>query len=301
MKVMITGACGLIGRALIAELEQAGHTLRLVDRTPPEAATVFAPGAPDNRAPAPFQTDWPFVAADMLDPAAMDRAVADMDAVIHLAAAVTGLPEFGVATFHANACSGYILLDACRKAGVRRFLCASSINTFGTFYWRLSGQPPAFAALPLTEDAEPVPEDAYSLSKLVNEQTCAAFHRAFELTTAAFRFAGVITERQYEESLAAGLSPTTAWSDTLYQWVHRADVVRGLRQALECPTLPGHGVYTLGAADTVCPEPTMEILERFRPDLAATVRPPLVGRAPLLAIDKAAQTFGYAPRFRLGE
>ena len=81
--------------------------------------------------------------------------------------------------------------------------------------------------------------------------------------------------------------------------VHVADVVRGLKQALECPTLPGFGVYTLGAADTHCPEPTMELLERFRPDLAAKVSRPLKGREPLLSIDRARSTFAYAPRFRM--
>jgi nucleoside-diphosphate-sugar epimerase len=82
--------------------------------------------------------------------------------------------------------------------------------------------------------------------------------------------------------------------------VHVTDVVRGLRQALEAPDLPGFGAYTLAAGDTQCPEPTMELLARFRPDLAATVDPPLQSRAPLLCIDRARRTFGYAPTHRLG-
>ena len=69
---------------------------------------------------------------------------------------------------------------------------------------------------------------------------------------------------------------------------------------MEAPGLPAHGVYYLGAADTRCPEPTMEILERFRPDLAATVDPPLEGRASLIAIDRAREAFGYDPQYRLG-
>jgi hypothetical protein len=44
----------------------------------------------------------------------------------------------------------------------------------------------------------------------------------------------------------------------------------------------------------------MELLARFRPDLAATVDPPLQGRAPLLSIDRARRTFGYDPTLRLG-
>ena len=119
--------------------------------------------------------------------------------------------------------------------------------------------------------------------------------------TAAFRFAGVWPENWYDNKLKDGLPPTTAWSDDLYQWVHRWDVCAGIRQALECPTLPGHGVYTLSAADTRCPEPTMELLWKFRPDLAAAVNPSLVGREPLLSIAKAHRAFGYSPQHRFPE
>jgi len=100
--------------------------------------------------------------------------------------------------------------------------------------------------------------------------------------------------------VAAGLAPTTEWNDDLFQWAHLHDIARGLRQAVEAPDLPAHGVYYLGAADTRCPEPTMEILERFRPDLAGTVDPPLQGRAALISIERARTAFGYAPQYRLG-
>jgi nucleoside-diphosphate-sugar epimerase len=79
------------------------------------------------------------------------------------------------------------------------------------------------------------------------------------------------------------------------------DIARGLRGAVESPQLPGSGVYTLGAADTHRPEPTMEILRRFRPDLLPAVTTPLPGRTALLSIERARRAFGYAPRFRLGE
>jgi len=199
-----------------------------------------------------------------------------------------------------NVVGTYVVLDAARQTGIRRAFCASSINAFGTFFWRINGEPSPYTSLPLDETFKPVPQDPYSLSKLCNEETCAAFHRAYGLTMAAFRFAGVCSAERYEER-KGNPQPTTAWSDLLYQWVHVSDLVHGLRQALECPTLPGFGVYTLAAADTTCPEPTMELLEKFRPDFAKTVSPPIKGRGGLLSINRARDTFGYAPRFRLGE
>jgi nucleoside-diphosphate-sugar epimerase len=296
VNVLITGACGFIGRNLIAELESR-HSLRLVDNVAPEAATVFAGGR--DRKSAPLVTRWPFVKADISDLAAMREACAGMDAVIHLAADPTGYADRGREIMQVNVVGTYVVCDAARLAGVKRVFCASSINAFGTFYWRLSGKPAPYTTVPLDESFDPVPEDPYSLSKRCNEETCAAFARAYGLTTAAFRFAGVWSQERYA-TLSREIKPTAAWSDDLYQWVHVTDLVRGLHQALECPDLPVFGVYTLAAGDTRCPEPTLELLQRFRPDLAANLSAPLPGRAPLLSIERAHQTFGYAPSFRLG-
>ena len=296
LNVLITGACGFIGRNLIRELESK-HTLRLLDQSRPEDATIFSGS---TRTAIPLETDWPFVQANITDEAAMRQAMEGMDAVIHLAGEPRGLPEIGVETFRDNALGTFVAINAAQQVGIQRFFCASSINAFGTFYWRLSGRPATYTKMPLDERFSPVPEDPYSLSKLVNEETCATYHRAYGMTTAAFRFAGVWSHQRYEEALDAGLSPTEAWSDDLYQWVHVTDVVAGLRKALETPDLPGFGVYTLGAGDTRCPEPTMELLRRFRPDLADTPDSPLVGRAPLLSIEHAQHTFSYTPSYRLG-
>lgn len=299
MKILITGACGMIARALVKELEPK-HELVLLDRIDPSEATVFVPGSAE-RAPAPLKVDWPFIKAEILDDAAIRAAFYQThpDAVVHLAAGVTGLPEVGVETFKTNTVGTYIMLDACRLAGVKRFTCASSVNAFGTIYWRLSGRPPVYHSMPLDETYPPAPEDAYSLSKWFNEETCAAFNRAYGVTTAAFRFAGVWTVEMYERTVAKGLAPTTQWNDDLFQWVHLNDIAAGIRQALEAPDLPGYGAYYLGAADTRCPEQTMDILRAFRPDLAAKVTQPLEGRRSLISIRRAQQAFGYAPRYSL--
>ena len=257
---------------------------------------------PRGASHAPLETDWPFTLAEITDEEAMLRACEGMDAVINLAGEPRGLPEIGVHTFRSNALGTFVMIDTAHRAGVSRFFCASSINAFGTIFWRLSGQPAPYTKMPLDETFSPVPEDPYSLSKLVNEETCARHtYRAYGMTAVAFRFAGVYSQDRYAQTLEAGLQPTTAWSDDLYQWVHVEDIVRGIRQALEAETLTGFGVFTLGAGDTRCPEPTMSLLERFRPDLAKTVEVPLPGRAPLMAIKAAQAAFGYDPQFRLGD
>ena len=159
----------------------------------------------------------------------MLRACAGIDAVIHLAGEPRGLPEIAVHSFRSNALRTFVAIDAAQRSGVPRFLCASSTNAFSTFFCRLSGKPAPYGTLPLDERLRPVPEDPYSLSKLVNEETCAAYHRGYGMTAIAFRFAGVWSQTTYARAREASLPPTTAWSDDLHQWVHVADIARGRR------------------------------------------------------------------------
>jgi len=297
MKVLITGACGFIGRHLIKELEQHGHELVLVDRQRPEEATIFA-GA-KGRLAVPLQTDWPFHVADIMDAEAMCKAVDGVDAVVHLAGIPTGEAENGIATFTFNAMGTFTLLDASRKTQVSRFIAASSVNAFGTFYWRINKTPVLYSALPLTEEEASVPQDPYSLSKLVNEETCAAFQRAYGIRTAALRFGAVWSEDLYDTTLNKGLQPTQKWNDDLFTWVHVRDIATGIRQALETDKLPDHGVYTLNASDTRCPEQTMELLERFRPDYLPRLTTPVAGRDALISTKRARDAFGFVPTYRL--
>jgi len=296
MKIVITGACGFIGRKLIGQLEERGHELVLIDRQRPEEATIFVPG---GRVSAPFRTEWPFHKADIMDGEAMQAVIRDVDAVVHLAAIPSGLPDIGRDTFHFNACGTYGLLDAARLAGVARFVTASSINAFGTFYWRIRETPIVYTHLPLTEAFRPEPQDPYSLSKLVNELTCEAFFRAYGIRTAALRFGGVWSDEVYNRAMTKGLEPTEEWSADLFTWVHINDVVKGIRQALEVPDLPGFGAYTLNASDTNRPEPTMELLCRLRPEYLPLLDREIESRGALISSEKAHLIFGFHPEYRL--
>ncbi|GCE28691.1 hypothetical protein KDA_41750 [Dictyobacter alpinus] len=297
MKVLITGALGMIGRSLTEYLGQAGHELRLMDIGDPASVPISSPWIypPVRKA---LKLDWPFLRGDIANPEIVAEAVRDVDAIVHLGGIPHGNPAEGVNIFRTNALGTFILFDEARKAGVRRVIAASSVNAFGTFYWRLNEKPALYARLPLDESVEPVPDDPYSLSKLVNEETCAAFHRSYGITTAALRFTGVWTDEVYQR-VREDHSPTLHWDKDLFSWVHICDVVEGITLALEASDLPGYGAYTICASDTSRLEPTMELLERFRPDLLSVLTRPLQGRESLLSNKKAHQTFGYTPRYRL--
>src|SRR5699024_2322687 len=70
LRVLVTGASGMLGRATVERLVAAGHDVRTFQRRP-----SGVPGARD-------------VLGSLTDPAAVARAVEGRDAVLHLAAKV---------------------------------------------------------------------------------------------------------------------------------------------------------------------------------------------------------------------
>jgi nucleoside-diphosphate-sugar epimerase len=107
MRVLVTGASGLLGGAVARELARRGHAVTAFQRRP-----ASIPGVPD-------------ILGSVSDPAAVVRAVVGADAVVHLAARVSlaGDPaEFSAV----NVDGTKWLLDASRRAGASRFVQVSS-------------------------------------------------------------------------------------------------------------------------------------------------------------------------------
>lgn len=297
MKIMITGAAGWLGR-YVTDLLSAKHELILLDQARSDEATIFDPGSPGGRRVVPLTTDWPYHQVNLGDRDGLASAMSDVEVVIHLAAKPTGDWEGAEVTMQTNVIGTFNVLRAAVAQGTRRVVSASSINAYGTFFWRVSGLPPVRSRLPLIETDPPVPEDPYSLSKLTGELMTATFTRAFGLETVNLRFAGVFPEQRYDEMMTDGLPPTTEWADDLFQWVHVRDVTAGIVLAAQVATVTPDPIV-LGAGDTRAPEDTLDLIRRFRPDLLPLVHEPLPGRAPLLSIERARSRLGYAPQFSL--
>ncbi|MCU1654973.1 MAG: hypothetical protein JWQ60_6122 [Pseudonocardia sp.] len=107
--LLVTGATGYVGAALVALLRERGLAVRAAVRTP-ERAGLLPPGVP-----------W--VVAELTDPAAMRRAAEGCEGVFHLAASVGRSAE---ETRRLNVVGTTTVLAAARAAGVRRFVHTSS-------------------------------------------------------------------------------------------------------------------------------------------------------------------------------
>jgi UDP-glucose 4-epimerase len=298
MRIAITGAAGWIGRLLTQDLADAGHELVLLDNVAPEDATIFDPGSPTKRTAAPLRPGWPYHEVDIRDIEGLRDALTGAEAIVHLAAVATGLWEHDIQIMEVGVMGTFNVYKCAVSIGCMRVVNASSINAFGSFFWRVHDDEPVRARLPLKEDEPRVPEDPYSLSKAITEDIGWTFRRAYDIEAVNLRFAGVWPVSRYDDALVAGLSVTQEWATDLYQWVHPFDVVQAVRRAVIAPD-PTSEPIVVAAGDTRAPEATVDLIRRFRPGLERTLREPLPGRASLLSIARARQFLGYEPKFSL--
>lgn len=143
--VLVTGANGFIGRALVSRLANEGWEVKAAVRRPSGFLSESVVGDLGAR------TDW-------------GNALQGCRAVVHLAARVHVMHDTAndpLIEFRAANVDGTLnLARQAARAGIKRFVFLSSIKVNGE---------QATAAQPFTADAPPAPEDAYGLSKLEAE------------------------------------------------------------------------------------------------------------------------------------
>lgn len=115
---VITGASGLLGGNLAAELRAAGHEVGATRRAGTKVAHL------DD-----LKLRW--LDADLSSPAGLTRAFADADVVFHCAAAVTVKREVTPEMTAANVTGTQNVIDACVSAKVKRLVHTSSVVAVG--------------------------------------------------------------------------------------------------------------------------------------------------------------------------
>ena len=211
MRVLVTGAGGGIGRVVTQSFVDEGHVVIGVDRVTP----------PDG-----FRGEW--VEKDLAERAIEPDLFAGVDVVIHLAA----VPGRGLVSdrelFTNNATTTYSVLESACEAGVPRIAMASSTSIYGTVWGDRKIAP---AEVPLTEDSEIRPADAYALAKEVDESIARMMCRRFDVSVALLRLPNVQTsERLLERSARVEADPAEA-SRELWAYLTVEDSAEAFRRA----------------------------------------------------------------------
>lgn len=178
--VLLTGAAGGVGTLMRDLLPGYGYQLRLLDAVP-------VPGAPEA------------VTADLADTAALRRAVAGCDAVVHLAG-ISLEASFEEIT-HANITGTYHLYEAAREAGVRRVVFASSNHAVGYLPFPRPGD------APIGIDVPHRPDTFYGLSKCFGEDLAQLYWDKHGIETVSVRIGSCLPEPRDVRMLSTWLSP----------------------------------------------------------------------------------------------
>ncbi len=171
MRVLVTGAAGFIGRWVVGELLERGHTVLPIDNLAEgdEANLEAFVGHPGLR---------PFERGDVRDAAACRRWTAEVDAVAHLAASISVQDSIDDprTTFENDVVGTFNLLEGARASGARVLFMSTCM-----VYDRAT-TPEGIGEAHPTKPASP-----YAASKLSGEALTLSYFHAYGLPTTVVR------------------------------------------------------------------------------------------------------------------
>jgi predicted dehydrogenase/nucleoside-diphosphate-sugar epimerase len=228
-RILVTGASGFLGSALVARLRSMGERPRVFLRRPP------APGSPCEGLDAVY--------GSLGEPDAVARAVAGVEVVYHAGAAMKGWRE----DFEAGTIWGtYNIVDACLKYGVKRLIYVSSCSVLDH-----AGHADG---IPVNEesDLEPHPEwrGIYTQTKLQAERIVADAIRDRGLPAVIVRPGQIFGPGAEKVAPNGVIGLAGRWicagnGQRLLPLVYVEDVVDGLIAAEYAPDAPGQTIHLI--------------------------------------------------------
>lgn len=208
MRVLVTGAAGFIGASLYMYLRERGYGVVGVDSFERPCNPLLSKLENES---------YPVIKLDILDGEGLVRLLDDVDAVVHLAAYIDVGESMGKPYLYIenNVLGTASVLEACRSAGVDKFIYVSSAAVYGD---------PVY--LPIDEGHPLKPLSPYGYSKLLGEGLARMYSDVYGLDVVVLRLFNVYGPGQIGE-----------YSGVISRFVDR--VLRGLP-----PVIYGDGMQT---------------------------------------------------------
>lgn len=190
-RYLVTGGAGFIGSHIVTRLVEEGHQVRVFDN--------LCTGSLKNLEHLGDAIE--FHEGDLRDADDVQRVVDGCEFVFHQAA-LASVPlsiERPLETHHACVTGTVNLLDAARKAGVRRVVYAGSSSAYGNA-----------PEMPKRESHNPEALSPYAAAKLAGEYYCQAFAASYPIEVVRLRYFNVFGPRQDPKSPYSAVIPLFA-------------------------------------------------------------------------------------------
>lgn len=229
-RILVTGGCGFIGSVFVHQELANNPELSIVNLD----KLTYA-GNPENLADLQDNPRYGFVQGDIANRQAVDALLASQkfDAVVNFAAEShvdRSILDSGPFV-QTNIVGTQVLLDACRAAGIPRYLQVSTDEVYGSL-----GPTGLF-----TEETPLAPNSPYSASKAAADMLVRSYHHSFGFPAIITRCSNNYGPFQFPEKLIP-LFVTNALDDkplpiygkgtNVRDWIHVSDHCSGISAAL---------------------------------------------------------------------
>lgn len=239
MKILVTGASGLIGKALSESLSKQ-HELVCMSRNNPELDLTWVQGA----------------FSEFEDLQKLDQY--DFDCLVHLAALLPNKAEHDY--IHTNVEGSRRLMRYLIDRGCKKFVMASSIAAIG--FGSIKFKP---AHLPISDTHPCFNREGYGLSKhLLEEITQYCQRQDEDIDVINLRLSTVRPDDDMPELLK--VCPPRAWSLGAPTMMTLSDSVRAFTAAVEAPYKAGVRTMNAASPKSWVADPVAEILKNWWDD-----------------------------------
>jgi NAD dependent epimerase/dehydratase len=231
-KLLITGSTGFIGSHLTEFMIEQGYNVVAFDRYNSNNDWGWLENSK-------YKNDFQIILGDIRDYDSVSKAMAECDAVFHLAALI-GIPYSYVsplAYLRTNVEGTYNVLESAKNLNIEQVLVTSTSETYGTAQY-----------VPIDEKHPLVGQSPYSASKIAADQLALSYYRSFDLPVKIIRPFNTYGPRQSARAIIptiisqllngnteielGGLSPTrdlTFVKDTCtgFEEIYKSDFLNG--------------------------------------------------------------------------
>jgi CDP-glucose 4,6-dehydratase len=300
--VFVTGAYGLLGSRLVGVLVDEGARVTVLKRDDTVTSALTLEGT---------ERQVNVVRGDVTDLAVLERALTEyeVDAVFHLAAqSIVGVANRSpLSTFETNVRGTWLMLEACRRVGVRAVVVAASDKAYGMH-----------DELPYRESHALQPRSPYEVSKAAADMIARSYWHTYGLPVAVTRLANLygggdlnLSRLVPEAALAAidGRPPVIRSDGTLQRdFLYVEDAVRAYL-AICGLVVDGTGAGEAFNAGGERPYSVLEVVEttcrvagvEVTPQIRGTGTPPGEITCQWVDSGKLRGATGWAPRVSLEE